>query len=457
MTRYSFTNTEWENCIKVLEALKSDPLNNPDNQTFKTLIAGIYKTAKKQINATRTEAGRPRAQKRLDDKVKIKQTTIIANALSVTTDFWHQNTEAKSFEPLSQARQCYCCKQNYKQLHFFYHKLCPECATENYERRQHSLDLSNHRVVITGGRVKIGYATALKCLRAGAEVLVTSRFPGITLSQFEKESDYEDWKRELTVYGLDLRHLPSVQTFVNYVNAHFNGLELLINNAAQTIKYTGDYYAPLLQQEKQALLNSTASNFFPNTIPVTLDTLSLPELDKHIPVALNRFNQPIDERDKNSWNASLHEVELEELLEVNLINHISPYLLISGLKSLFLKSEQAQRFILNITSSEGQFSYPNKTAHHPHTNMTKAALNMLTRTSAQEFIKDHIYMNAVDVGWISTGANEAKRQRLFDQLMIPPLDSVDGAARIFHPIIEIKNGNTELYGKLLKNYKIVDW
>jgi NAD(P)-dependent dehydrogenase (short-subunit alcohol dehydrogenase family) len=458
MASYPFTKTEWDNCIKVLKTLKNNPLDNPDNQTFKTLVTSIYKIAKKQINAKQKESSPSRKLKRLEDNIKIKQTKIIANALSVTTDFWHQSVPAEPFETLNQSLLCYSCKQDFKQLHFFYHKLCPNCANDHYERRQRTMDLSGHRIIVTGGRVKIGYATALKCLKAGAEVIVTSRFPAITLNQFEKEIDYDNWKQRLTVYGLDLRHLPSVQAFLKYVFSRFEGLELLINNAAQTIKYTSNYYTPLLHQEQHLLLNSNKTiELIPNTISVTTETLSLSELDKHMPVTLNRFNQPIDERIKNSWNASLHEVGLEELLEVNLINHISPYVLISELKPLFLSSSQAQRFIINVTSSEGQFSYPNKTAHHPHTNMTKAALNMLTRTSAQEFIKDNIYMNAVDVGWISTGAHEAKRQRLFDQLMIPPLDSVDGAARIFHPIIAIKEGDTTLYGKLLKNYKIVEW
>lgn len=172
---------------------------------------------------------------------------------------------------------------------------------------------------------------------------------------------------------------------------------------------------------------------------------------------LNRFGQPVDYREKNSWNSTLTEIGLEELLEVNLINHISPYILISELTALMQQSKHPQQFIINVTSSEGQFSYANKTVHHPHTNMTKAALNMLTRTSAADYVNKNIFMNSVDVGWISTGANEEKRARLFDNLMIPPLDSVDGAMRIIHPILEIKNGNTQLYGKLLKNYKEVDW
>ncbi len=164
----------------------------------------------------------------------------------------------------------------------------------------------------------------------------------------------------------------------------------------------------------------------------------------------------MDNRDKTSWNSTLEEISMYELVEVNLINHIAPYFLIKELKPLMKASSFKERFIVNVTSSEGIFSYNNKTMFHPHTNMTKAALNMMTLTSAKEFEKDQIYMTAVDVGWISTGAKESLRKKQFEQGYIPPLDSVDGAARILHPIVEGINGNY-FSGVLLKNYKINDW
>lgn len=111
---------------------------------------------------------------------------------------------------------------------------------------------------------------------------------------------------------------------------------------------------------------------------------------------------------------------------------------------------------MNVTSSEGIFSYTNKTIFHPHTNMTKAALNMMTLTSAKEFANKNIYMNSVDVGWISTGAKESLRKKQFEEGYIPPLDSVDGASRIFDPIIQGIKGNI-IFGVLLKNYKKSEW
>lgn len=341
---------------------------------------------------------------------------------------------------------------------FFYHKLCPSCADENYKNRNLTHDFTGQTVIITGGRVKIGYAAALKFLRSGAKVIATSRFPALASEQFQGENDYDIWKDRLFLYGLDLRSLRSVHDFSDYCYQNFGSIDILINNAAQTIKYTPEYYQPLIAKEK-LLLSHTPQNLIGNKTPVherEYDFLTLSQQDlSEIPVT--RFGQPKDLRDKNSWNSLMDEIGTEELLEVNLINHISPYLLISALKPLMKKSPAEHRHIINVTSTEGQFSYKSKNEFHPHTNMTKAALNMLTKTSASDFVKDSIFMNAVDVGWISTGAIEVKRERLFEKTKIPPLDPVDGAMRIFHPIVQINEGKDQLYGKLLKNYRETEW
>ena len=172
---------------------------------------------------------------------------------------------------------------------------------------------------------------------------------------------------------------------------------------------------------------------------------------------MSRFGQPVDHRSKTSWNSTLGEIDLLELLEVNLINQIAPYVLIQELTPLFKASAFEKKFIVNVTSSEGQFSYNNKSIFHPHTNMTKASLNMLTRTSAEEYVEFGVYMNAVDVGWVSTGATETLRKRQFDQGYIPPLDPVDGASRIMMPIIDELVRSAGIVGKLFKNYRMQDW
>jgi NAD(P)-dependent dehydrogenase (short-subunit alcohol dehydrogenase family) len=476
MNKFTFTDDEWNTCIKVLESLKNNPFDNPDNQLFKTLITSIHKKAKKEhhkydfdenVDSTDGERNtlsqsknRQKQKSKLkyqEDLEKTKQTSIINNAQNNTTFYTHENNDSQNFTELNHAKTCYCCSSKYKQLHFFYHKLCPDCASLNYTFRQIEPDFNKYQVIITGGRVKIGFSAALKFLRAGAKVLVSTRFPALALEQFSKESDFEQWKEKLTVYGLDLRNLDAVYQFIDFCKENLPYVDILINNAAQTIKYPPDYYQPLIQHEQQKLLQFRGSNLIGNNTPLVLKQEQLLESASLSEFKSNRFGQPIDFRTKNSWNSKLNEIGLEELLEVNFINHISPYILISELSSLIVKSEQKETFIINVTSSEGQFSYANKTVFHPHTNMTKAALNMLTRTSANDYVQKGIYMNAVDVGWISTGANEEKRSRLFEKLSIPPLDSVDGAMRIIHPILEIQKGRKDLFGKLLKNYKEVNW
>lgn len=452
MDKYEFTDEEWNTCLKVLHILKDNPFENPDNEQIKTLISAIHKQAKKEIKKESY------SYKKEQDTIQLKSTTIIKNTEQKISFSSHNPEETdKQYTTLNIPRTCYCCSKNYTQLHFFYHKLCPDCAEFHYNYRNQEHHFENYTVILTGGRVKIGYATALLFLRAGAKLILTTRFPALALEQLSKETDFDIWKNRLTVYGLDLRNLKAVNLFIEFCHQTLDSVDILINNAAQTIKYPINYYQTLITKEQNLLSTNTSDSLFPNTTPISIEQQKLLEPVLTSDIEINRFGQPIDERDKNSWNSTLDEIQLEELLEVNLINHISPYQLIAGLKPLMIKSEHSERFIINVTSSEGQFSYPNKTIFHPHTNMTKAALNMLTRTAAKDFISDNIFMNAVDVGWISTGAPEIKRKKLFDNLQIPPLDAVDGALRILHPIEEILQKRENWYGVLLKNYAIVNW
>ena len=450
---HHFSKEEWQTCIKVLMTLKEQPYENPDNQLFSGLISKIYKTAKKQ----KTE--HTRLSHKIGDFQSVLQTEIVRKALNNTSSYQAEEKQAENtYIPLNKPKNCYACNQAFKQLHFFYHRLCPKCATYNYQMRSLELNLSGRNVILTGGRIKIGYATALKLLRSNANVVVTTRFPALALKQFQAEDDYFNWKNRLWVYGLDLRNLKAVHQFVDYVAETFSHIDILINNAAQTIQYDTVYYAPLIAEEQQLLSSYEALAFFtPNSTAVLQEVAYLEAANQEALPALNRFGQPIDYREKTSWNSTLEEISVPELLEVNLINQISPYLLIQGFTPLFKTSPFEQQFIINVSSSEGQFSYSNKTIYHPHTNMTKAALNMLTRTSAKEYAAKKVYMNAVDVGWVSTGAHESKRKTQFEKGQIPPLDPVDGAIRILHPIYENIVHGKRIYGKLIKNYQITSW
>lgn len=448
---YPFSQEEWETCIRVLEMLKNDPVNNPDNEHFKSLINKIKKNARKSIRKESYQF-----KKEADLKIQ-KESVIVSNALNGTSFFTYEGLdENSSYTKLNIPKNCYSCNKSFQHAHFFYNRICPSCAELNYEKRFLKTDLTGKVAILTGSRVKVGYATALKLLRNNATVVGTTRFPALALEQFQKEEDYNDWKDRLTVYGLDLRNLKSIERFVGFIKEEFSQVDILINNAAQTIKYPDEYYLPLINKE-QLLLTQNSQHLIPNETPIGNDIklieASTPDLEN---IPLTRFGQPVDNRDKTSWNSTLDEVGLIELLEVNLINQIAPYHLIKELKPLMINENGASAFIINVTSSEGIFSYHNKTIFHPHTNMTKASLNMMTRTSASDFAEDRIYMNAVDVGWISTGAKETLRKKQFEKAYVPPLDSVDGACRILDPIVEGYAGNP-VFGKLLKDYKEHAW
>lgn len=447
-----FTQNEWESCLKVLNALKDEPFQNPDNQIFSGLITKIHKNAKKQ---NRQESY---FRMKSEDLEVNSRSVLMKKALAGVSDFYDDEKNETGLTKLQIPKNCYCCNQSYQYAHSFYTRLCPNCAEENYEKRFLSMDLTGRNAILTGGRVKVGFAAALKLLRSGANLVLTTRFPALALETLQKEPDYEDWKDRLWIYGLDLRNLKAIQEFIDFYKSNFRALDILINNAAQTIKYPDAYYLPIIRRENEMLIEfGNNQNLIPNTTEISAEIRQLEYAqNEEANVALNRFGQPVDDRDKTSWNSTLEEVSMYELVEVNLINHIAPYFLIKELKSLMKASSFKEKFIVNVTSSEGIFSYDNKTMFHPHTNMTKAALNMMTLTSAKEFEKEQIYMTAVDVGWISTGAKESLRKKQFEQGYVPPLDPVDGAARILHPIVEGINGNY-YSGVLLKNYKINSW
>lgn len=451
--KYGFTINEWENCLKVLMTLKNNPFVNPDNEKFGALITKIYKNAKK---SNRNESYNQKRQSDIETNLNAR---LAQEAIKGQSMFWDEkNIENHQYTKLNMSKNCYCCNKHYELAHSFYTRMCPTCSTENYKKRFQHIDLKNRNVILTGGRVKVGFATALRLLRNNANVVLTTRFPALALEQLQNEKDYEQWKDRLIIYGLDLRNLNAILEFIQFYKSKFASLDILINNAAQTIKYPDLYYFPLLKKEEN-LLELFASNqrLIANKTLISHEIKAL-EYNKNesTETQLNRFGQPVDNRDKTSWNSTLGEISVHELIEVNLINQIAPYLLIKELKPLFENSKFNEKFIVNVTSSEGIFSYTNKTIFHPHTNMTKAALNMMTLTSAKEFANKNIYMNSVDVGWISTGAKESLRKKQFEEGYIPPLDSVDGASRIFDPIIQGIKGNI-IFGVLLKNYKKSEW
>ncbi|GAA3099070.1 SDR family NAD(P)-dependent oxidoreductase [Streptomyces rectiviolaceus] len=365
-------------------------------------------------------------------------------------------------------RPCYVCKASYRQVDSFYHRLCPACAADNRARRALGTDLSGRRALLTGGRVKIGFQLALMMLRDGAELLVTSRFPHDTERRFRAVPGSEKWLDRLTVLAVDLRDPRQVLGLCEELRHEGEPLDILVNNAAQTVRRPPESYAALAAGESAELAAGArgAPGFRPmralQGTDATQGALALILREADLPRGSDLLREADeagllpDPSPENSWSARLGDLDPAEVLETQLVNALAPALLCDRLLPLLLSSPRPRTYIVNVTAVEGRFAVRNKTAGHPHTNMAKAALNMLTRTSAAELAERGVHMCAVDTGWITDENPAPKKDRIAGAGFRTPLDVVDGAARIYDPIVRGEAG-APVSGVFLKDYEEAEW
>lgn len=505
--------------LRVLEGLSKISEDDPDFVAVRNATARMIKAVKQERRSARrasvykadqavvanTATG---AADRIDDETR--GLTLAATASAPT---------AGSF---AKARPCYICKQKYLVVDAFYHQLCPTCAALGHRKREARTDLRGKRALLTGGRAKIGMHIALRLLRDGAHTTITTRFPRDAVRRFAAMDDAAQWLHRLTVVGIDLRDPSQVVQLADAVAAH-GPLDILINNAAQTVRRSPGSYAPLADAESvpvepglwpegqgpELLTFGRASDVHPHALEDSvaahpllasahLAELGAEDVEKTSATSAARATDAShnarqltelalapgssslakladgsaidagglvpDLHGSNSWVQGIGEVDALELLEVQLCNSTAPFILINRLRPQLAAAARGAReggagrsYVVNVSAMEGVFGRGYKGPGHPHTNMAKAAVNMLTRTSAREmFESDHILMTSVDTGWITDERPHPTKVRLAEEGFHAPLDLVDGAARVYDPVVRGEAGE-DLFGVFLKDYGPSAW
>jgi len=491
-------------CLSVLRAIEADRSHltriSQEQRRELLMLAGLVAKPERHGLVRMAKAFRraEREAAKEHDRKAIEQAGLRVQRRSpVFAPLWLEPPKPEDLDErprLHKERDCYVCKQPFSRVHRYYDSMCEPCGDFNYAKREQRADLSGQYALITGARVKIGFQASLKLLRAGAHVIVTTRFPVDAADRYSSEPDFSSYRERLQIHGLDLRHTPSVELFTRFLAERLPRLDYVLNNACQTVRRPAGFFEHLLAREAESIVSLptelhsvlTGHDELRRMLEGSSAPSSLIAAAEHIPgegllhsAALsqrryldedyrggealfpaNRFDedrQQVDLREMNSWRLRMHEVETPELLEVQLVNAIAPYILNARLKPLMVATTGSHKHIVNVSAIEGQFYRATKTDKHAHTNMAKAALNMMTRTSAPDFVKDGIHMNAVDTGWITDEDPAVHAARKAEAGFSPPLDIIDGAARIVDPIFAGRLTGENVWGQFLKDYKPAPW
>jgi NAD(P)-dependent dehydrogenase (short-subunit alcohol dehydrogenase family) len=447
MNATTLSDEDVRTCVRVLRAIEADrshlaQLSQEQRRELLTLAGLVAKPERHDLvrMAKAFRRAERAAAKERDRKVIERAGLRVQRQSAAYTPLWLEPPKPEDLEDraeLHQERACYVCKKPFVKMHRYYDSMCDACGDFNYAKRQQTADLSGHYALVTGARVKIGFQASLKLLRAGAHVVVTTRFPVDAADRYSKEPDFAEFCDRLQIHGLDLRHTPSVEIFTRFLLERLPRLDYIINNACQTVRRPAGFFQHLLARETEAVaalqqeLRRTLASH--EALMRIASVTGAPESGALAPTGTRshaegllhsaalsqrryldedfrdgeslfptgRYDedrQQVDLREINSWRLRLHEVETPELLEVQLVNAVAPYILNARLKPLMVRTPGRHKHIVNVSAMEGQFYRATKTDKHPHTNMAKAALNMMTRTSAADFVKDGIHMNAVDTG-----------------------------------------------------------
>ena len=446
----SISDSEKQTFLDVLEKMRALDPSDDEYAELERAVAHVVKTARKKRQAERRRARRD-ADLELDRK-----TSTFEQPVSPST-----NTQSAIGRRHS-GRCCYVCKDTFFDVDSHYHQLCPSCADRNRAERLRSVDLSGHRALVTGGRIKIGFHVALRLLRAGADVVVTTRFPVDAQHRFAVVEDAPAWMGRLHVIGADFLRPNDVEGLVEAIDKHWDHFDILVNNAAQTIARPPEYYRAVEEGEKRAAPELAAPILSrPNESLLKTPEIDAPSdldlVDYFTPGVVDETGEQIDLRPTNSWELRLHEVEPSEWISSHVVTAFVPWYLIKSFRPHLLASPQPRRFVVNVSAMEGSFSMSGKTSRHPHTNAAKAAMNMLTRTAGREYTNDKIYMTSVDTGWVTDERAHPNKMAQSAAGFRPPLDVIDGASRVTAPIFDGVDIDDPLAGVFIKDYEVAPW
>jgi NAD(P)-dependent dehydrogenase (short-subunit alcohol dehydrogenase family) len=412
-------------------------------------------------------------------------------------EYVKQARKAKGEEQKTKTRRCYMCRQTCTILnvHDLYPSLCRPCGAFNLGSSQLSqpgkLDLTGRTALVTGGRINLGYHTALRLLRCGANVIVSSRYPADAADRYSKETDFTQWESRLKVAGADFRTAQDAFRLVHVVKEllrSWNGetgptergnLDILINNAAQTLTDPVKIELVAISREDQlrelastkTLLAGCVGNAYQprirggvqeswvSRIENKAEQLRIDNENKTEESAVTHQGLPItgyQDPNKSSWVQSLQEIPYEDLINAHSVNAFVPLILCRELLPCMGAYDARSitkplGYIVNVSSREGILEdTPNsrsKSGHHVHTNMSKAAINMITETEAMPAWRNRrVAMNSVDPGYMSAAPEWQRDEGC-------PIGFEDGAARILWPIVVGEREGRVIAGRFLKHFE----
>jgi len=409
--------------------------------------------------------------------------------------------------PIPRKRCCYICRLAIIQPHPSYPSMCMPCGSFNTSSSRLSIPPNlffppTFTALVTGARINLGYHTVLRLLRCGARVIATTRYPRDAVARYLEETDSAEWRDRLRVVGADFRCAADAFALVSETKRCLEDwssdgevkLHLLINNAAQTLtdsvkkeelavrreelSYKENKYGAMLIE---GVYNARVRG---KVVPMQLEDTKIGAL-LHEPLEGLQENiepqQPVEAYHtpngselepyaKSSWVQSLFEIPYEDVISAHAVNTFVPLILCRELLPLMGSSTPSaptsipgapetertrpQAYIINVSSREGIFEDRTdstaKQGTHVHTNMSKAALNMITETEAATAWKTRqVAMNTVDPGYMSAAP---EYEDVFGG--VRPIGWEDGAGRVLWPVAVGEKGQA-VWGRFLKHYGAV--